>query len=213
MARGRTYTLTDRHTGEQLTVMGRNAARAMQRAHPGRYRSSEYDIRTEPARRGLVPLAKARGHAARPEPYDPQLEAVVKDIRSGKSLSQATRHNHVSQEKARAYLRQTGVVEKERGRWVVTVDFRGRELSIFTQGREITITVPDYKAARFIGQYMSAVGHFTRTGDVSLLEPFQGKSVMDDKGHRYPLETRPNVLFRLTSVQTETFHEIYRIVA
>ena len=59
---------------------------------------------------------------------------------------------------------------------------------------------------------MSAVGRFLDTNDRSALTPFVGRSVVDLSGKEHPLETRPNVLYRLASAAEHTFEQVYRIV-
>jgi hypothetical protein len=92
-------------------------------------------------------------------------------------------------------------------------DKRPRPFRIFSRGREVEVILPGYDEARLAGQYMSAVGHFLRTNDRKFLRPFEGRSVVDVRGKRHPLETRPNVLYRLSPDSTESYPQIYRIVA
>jgi hypothetical protein len=63
-----------------------------------------------------------------------------------------------------------------------------------------------------VGRFMSAVGHFLETNNRSVLTPFAGQSVADIDGRKHPFETRPNVLYRLSSAGEHTFEQIYRIV-
>jgi hypothetical protein len=137
----------------------------------------------------------------------------LRGVREGKSLQKAARSAHVAPERLRAYLDEAAHVEKEKGRIVIRDDVRPRHFRLFSAGKEIEVTLAGYDEARLAGQYMSAVGHFLRTNDVSYVEPFRGKSVRDVNGKRYVLETRPNVLYRLNLDSTESYEQIYRIVA
>jgi hypothetical protein len=175
--------------------------------------ASEYARRIERGRRLGRSRPEARGHGTKPNTYDPKLEEGIKGLRKGKSLRAAAKEARVAPERLQKYVRQTGVVEKERGRYVVKEDLRPRRLLLFSKGQKIEITVPGYAEARLVGDYMAAVKQFLRTNDRSHLEPFEGKSVADTKGRKHAFETRRNTLYRLNLDHRETFHQIYRIVA
>lgn len=82
----------------------------------------------------------------------------------------------------------------------------------YSQGEAIVVTVKP-TAARLIGEYMSAVGHFLETNNPAPLSPFRGKSFADAAGKRHPLETNPNTLYQLADTGAATFEDVYRIVA
>jgi hypothetical protein len=174
----------------------------------------EYQKRIE---RGLakgLSKSQARGHGEiKPIKYDRRLEEGVKEIRKGKSLTYAAKSIRAAPETLRKYLNQSGIAKKEKGRFHIGKDQRLREMRIFSQGRDQTITVKGYEAAAEIGSYMSAVNQFLATNDPSVLEPFKGQFIRDSKGKNYIFETRPNVLYRLNASSTESFEEVYRIVA
>jgi hypothetical protein len=172
--------------------------------------------------RGLS-RGQARGHPGPKRPYvapgvstpryDPKLEKGLREVREGGSLQKAARSTHVAPERLRAYLGEAARVERVKGRLVIRDDYRPRPFRIFSQGREVDVVLPGYDEARLAGQYMSEVGWFLRTNDVSLLAPFRGRSVQDVSGKRYVLETRPNVLYGLNLDSTESYEQIYRIIA
>ncbi len=143
--------------------------------------------------------------------YDRQLEAAVKQVRAGKSLTKASASVGVSAERVRSYMAGQGIGEKVGGRWCVGEDCRTRDMPIFTNGETRTINVRGYEDSRLIGEYMSAVGRFLETGDTSHLEPYVGKSVTDASGQKHPFETDPNTLYQLSSGGTDDFSQIYRI--
>jgi len=56
---------------------------------------------------------------------------------------------------------------------------------------------------------MSAVGWFLKTNDISHLEPFIKKTVKDTDGKIHPLETRPNVLYRISHDGGSSFEQVH----
>jgi hypothetical protein len=183
---------------------------------------AEYRRRIE---RGLArgfTRSQARGHPGKGQRYvsrskttpryDRRLEMGLREMRGGRSLKSSAKSIHVSPERLRTYVQETGVVRKERGRWVVGEDHRLRELPVYSGGKAYRITVPDYESSALVASYMSAVGQFLRTNDRSHLAPYVGKWVTDVRGVLYVFETRPNVLYRLHAAGVESFPEVYRLV-
>ncbi len=184
---------------------------------------AEYQRRIE---RGLargLSRSQARGHPRSSESlgsgrmtvpaYDPRLEAGLKLIRAGTPLTHAAPAIGVSRERLRRYVVQTGVVEKQRGRWTVLQDNRARVMPIFSAGRSITVSIAGYEQSALAGRYMAAVGAFRDSNDPSYLAPFVGESITDVRGKRHLFETRPNMLYRLAIGDDDPFEQIYRIVA
>jgi hypothetical protein len=144
--------------------------------------------------------------------YDPRLEEGLKAMRAGKGLDPAAKAAGVAPERLRAYIRQTGVVEKRGRRWQVVHDQRPRQVQLYSGGQVVITTVPGYDPAALVGGYMAAVKEFLNTNDPSVLQRFVGESVVDVRGRRHVFETRPNVLYRLALSGGESYEQVYRIV-
>ncbi len=186
------------------------------------------DYRAEYRRRIARGLAKgltrgqSRGHAKskskkratkqRTPKFDPRLELGFKSLREGESLTASARTVGVSPAKLQRYVVGTGLGRKRRGRWVFHKDRRRREMPLYSAGAAIVVNVSPAIASE-IGAYMSAVRRFLETNDTDHLAPFAGKSIRDAAGRKHPFETRPNVLYRLSASEAESFEDIYRIVA
>jgi hypothetical protein len=80
-------------------------------------------------------------------------------------------------------------------------------------GRVHVVIADGFVPAHLAGAHHHAVGEFVRTNDLSFLKPFEGKSVRTVSGRKYLLETDPNALHRIASMDSPPFHEIYEIVS
>ena len=181
---------------------------------------AEYRRRIE---RGLargLSRSQARGHPKANEQAiepivpkgDPGLEAAIREMNRGTSMTAASRSRHVSAERLRRFLSLQGLAEREGRRWVMT-DSRPRQVPVMTGGRVRILAVDGFDQARLVGEHHQAVGEFVRTNDIELLKPFEGKFVRAINGRKYPLETDPNALHRIAATDTPPFHEIYAITS
>lgn len=187
------------------------------------------DFKAEYARRiargqakGLT-RSQARGHPRHHEPHvadiatvrpwDPELEQGLAAIREGRSMTAAARSLGVAPERLRSYVRRTGVAAKERGRWRVGADYRERQMLVYSDGQELHIVVPGFADASAVSRYMAGVRWFIHSNDPAHLAEFAGQGVTDADGVFHPFEVRENVLYRLHSSATETFEQVYQIVA
>jgi hypothetical protein len=183
---------------------------------------AEYRRRIERALANGLSRAQARGHRRASEAKiiqtraqrkleDAKLQMGLRFLRKEKNFTLAAREAHISPERLRTHALEKGIIEKKGRYWVIRHDLPRRVL-IYTAGREKQITVGDFSEASLVGKYMSAIGWFLRTNDISHLRPYIHKAVSDIAGDSYPLETRPNILHRLAGAGVSSFEQIYRIV-
>lgn len=85
-------------------------------------------------------------------------------------------------------------------------------MPLYSRRRELTVNV-DVEAASQVGEYMNDVRRFLESNDDGYLKPWIGRTITDIKGHRHPVETGPNTLYRLSHAGRSSFEEIYRIHA
>lgn len=142
---------------------------------------------------------------------DERLQRALQVLRQEKNLAAAAKAAGIAPERLRQFAASKGAITKKKRRWIINPALP-RRMPLFSQGRQITITVGDLSSASLIGRYMSAVGFFLKSNDRRLLPPFSGRSVTDISGKAFPFETNPNALYRLASAGGETFEQVYRIV-
>ena len=181
---------------------------------------AEYRRRKEQGLAKGLSLSQARGHPKpsetpvqrKPVEPDPNLEAVIREMNQGRSMTAAARDAHISAERLRRFLVQDDLADKQGQLWVPK-DQRPRRIPVMTGGRFRVLTVDGYQQARIVGEHHNAVGQFVRSNILSVIEPFVGLHVRGANGKTYPLETDPNALHRIAAMDTPPFHEIYEIVS
>jgi hypothetical protein len=183
------------------------------------------DYRKEYARRVAVASQKglsrsaARGHPRAGErqkppstktvdPYSRE-EQALKMMRRGSSLRDAANHYRMSQERLRAYLKETTGATRENGRWKI-VDHRLRQFPFYSNGAVVTPWMSLEQTSE-AGRYMQAVKQFLRTGDATLLAPSAGKGARDVNARFYPFELDENTIYELDHRDEAVIPEQYRI--
>jgi hypothetical protein len=104
--------------------------------------------------------------------------------------------------------------KRRHGRNASKTGLRRREyaaMRFFSDGKTV-IAVVNRRNASAIGSYLAAVRRLLDTNDTEPLEQFAGQTAKDVRRNIYPLEIRPNVLYRLNAT-VEPFEEVYRLVA
>lgn len=179
---------------------------------------AEYRRRIERGLKRGLSRSHARGHAKaadqqakiKPPQSNAAINAAVREMNRGSSLTAAARANHVSPERLRGFLTFFHLGGRKGRRWV-THDNRARRLPVLTGGEFRILTLAGYEQARLVGEHYNAAGAFVRTNDVQLLIPFKNSFVRSTDGTRHRLETNPNALHRIAAMDTPAFHEIYEI--
>jgi hypothetical protein len=183
------------------------------------------DYRKEYARRVALATQKglsrsaARGHPKAGERRKPpsaktvdphsREEQALRMMRRGSSLRDAANHYRMSQERLRAYLKETTGATRENGRWKI-VDHRLRQFPFYSNGAVVTPWMGLDQTSE-AGRYMQAVKQFLRTGQASFIAPFAGKGARDIGGKFYPFEFDENTLYELDHRDEAVIPEQYRI--
>jgi hypothetical protein len=179
----------------------------------------EYAKRVAPgAQRGLS-RAAARGHpragerrqeaAGRTIDPNSREELALKMMRRGSSLRDAAGQYRMSQERLRAYLKESTAATRENGRWKI-VDRRSRQFPFYSNGQLVVPRLTLDQASE-AGRYMQAVKRFLQSGDNGFLAAFEGKGVRDTSGRFHPFELDENTLYELDHRGEAVIPELYRI--
>lgn len=159
---------------------------------------------TRKIRSGLIIKQKRRGIT------DSRLQAGLAALRDNGSLNSASRAARVSSKKFKREALKRKLIKRRGKVWIVRHDLI-RELSIYSEGRQVTLRLRT-GSSRLAGKYMSAVGAFLRSNNIRILDQFIDRGVKDIAGKRHGFETNPNTLYRLASATDEAFESIYRII-
>jgi hypothetical protein len=184
------------------------------------------DYKQEYQRRIARGLAKgrsrsqSRGHPKRrekpiskktkPPLHDPRIAQAVAKLFRGKSLSDSATESGVSPERLRKVVKDYRLAIRRKGKWKVSLKKLAWEVALFTRGRVEQVQFDDPEEVSRAMSYMASVRHFKDTQDISALAPYRGETVRDLRGTKHPLETRENVLYRLSSSIPEREDKFYR---
>lgn len=142
---------------------------------------------------------------------DARLEHALTVLSDTSDIAAAARSIRVSQTKFKQVAARQRLIRKHGKNWVVVGGLQRRML-VYTDGRQLILTLPGIKTARLVGKYMATVGRFLRTNQVKHIKQFSGLMFRDASGKSRPFETDPNILYQLTSTNDASFESIYRIV-
>ncbi len=181
--------------------------------------ASEYRRRIERGLKRGWSRSKARGHGmttkrrrkATPRKYGKEFELALRGLRLFNNQRLAAKSGGISTKRFRQFLREKRLAHFRKGRWRFT-DRRVRTVRAITTRGDNPSTVKGFDAASAVMSHREAVRKFLLDPDPKLLEPFRDWPITDVEGRTHHLETRPNVLYRLSAAGTESYEEIYRLI-
>jgi hypothetical protein len=161
-------------------------------------KSSSENIARSPAKKRRRPLS------------DPQSEKALRLMRAGNSQRLAAKSAGVPLKRFRQFTRENKLARFRKGKWHFT-DKRRRQIVAITTRGEKELVVRGFEPASWAMSHRNAVREFFETADISLLAPFDGVSITDERGQKFFLETGPNVLLRHSSAGGEPYEQIYKL--
>jgi hypothetical protein len=210
--------------GKAGVAMAERDVRGRFTSKPTEALSPAYRQRLERGRRRGVSLGAARGHGTRPqpkwaskasftrEPYRTSLE-VLRQMRHGKSLYQASREQHIAPDTVRRYVG-SALVHGSDGRYRAKPNDRlYRRMRFLDEQGRVDVEVASAREASKLAQYWAAVDHYARTGDTRPLRRFEHMRLrLRDKSVRR-FVTDPTVLDRLALAGELSFEDLYELAA
>ena len=142
---------------------------------------------------------------------DPALEKALRYLRFTNNQKRAAQGAGVSVKRFRRFLQRSKVAKFKGRRWHFN-DRRRRKIVAITTTGERELIVRGFEPASWAMSHRNAVREFRDTGDISLLKPFEGVSITDNRGKNHDLEARPNVLYRLAATGGEPYEQIYKLL-
>ena len=134
-------------------------------------------------------------------------------MRTGLSRSAATRLEHI---KPSTFMRHAGRAVRQDtpgGRYrALATDRLPRELEVPSARGPVRVSAKGIKQAREFSRYANAVLHFNRTGDISRLTPFRGKTFAAN-GERIAFVTDPTLLMELAEADALRLDQLYASLA
>jgi hypothetical protein len=180
--------------------------------------AAEYRRRMERGLKRGWSRSKARGHKKPLKPRTKPLSAdagqrfedALRALRLFNNQKLAAQSGGVSPRAFRRFLRENRLAHFRKGRWRFT-DRRQRKVRAITTRGDKDLKVKGFNPASAVMRHRAAVREFLNTNDPSLLERFKNWPIVDAEGRTHHLETRPNVLYRLSAAGSESYEEIYRL--
>jgi len=130
--------------------------------------------------------------------------------RESRSLTRAAREADTTVATVMKYAG-TAVVRRKNGRYKAKPwDRLTRSMKFLTRKGIIELEVKDSRSASRIGQYMTAVDEYLKTGNAQVLRPYKGRAVTVDRDPR-PFITDRTKLERLAAAGEVSFEDLYTI--
>ena len=147
-----------------------------------------------------------RKRGNRRDTYNRALHVLARMRRTGETLTSAAREEHIDLRTVRKYLgaELRGITNGEVQ--PTKADRRVRNMMIPTEKGVEPSSIHGSKEASQLGRYMSAVGKYLTTGDISGLEEFEGQTIAGRQ-----LITDPDVLNSLAQAGALQPDQIYAL--
>jgi hypothetical protein len=137
--------------------------------------------------------------------------SVLGLMRQGKAMTAAARETGVDRRTVARHLG-NAIAKHSDGQYHAKPSDRiSRSMVIYSEGKQVEVTIPNSKTASTIGQYFNAVRRFLNTADKRSLDAFKGVTVTDAEGEMHVLETNVKRLKKIESAKEDReFFEIYK---
>jgi hypothetical protein len=199
-------------------------ARGRFAAKPAEALTAAYRRRIERGAARRQALSMARGHGARAlpawrtaavsglGPYQKSLD-VLRRMRHGESLSQATRAAHVAPDTVRRYAGSALTMDAHGRYRAKAVDHLHRRMKALDEHGLVAVDVANSREATKLAEYWHAVDHYLKTGDAGGVRRFERMRLhLRDKSVRR-FVTDPDTLDRLARAGEVSFEDLYELAA
>jgi hypothetical protein len=151
--------------------------------------------------------------AGRKTGVDPKLEAALKSMRHGFTLTDSAKRHHVSRSRLRAYAKTHAGARREGGGWTFD-DERIRQLPIFSEGEVRIVRVRGYEPAMLGGRHWNEALQALKEPEEAkaFARRWEGISIRDTSGRRHPLATDLNEIYSAAHAHEEPYEQIYKLV-
>jgi hypothetical protein len=151
-------------------------------------------------------MRNGNGRRGKTDTYNRALHVLARMRRTGEALTAAAREVHIDPRTVRKYLgaELRGITNGEVQ--PTKADRRVRNMLIPTEKGVEPSSIHGSKEASQLGRYMSAVGKYLTTGDISGLEEFEGQTIAGRQ-----LITDPDVLSSLAQAGALQLDQIYAL--
>ncbi len=180
---------------------------------------AEYARRKKRATERGISLSVARGHPRAGEKglrlpsFDPTLEAALKTMRSGVTLTEAAVRARVSRERLSGYAKVQAGAARSGKSWTFN-DRRRRRVQIIHNGEVVQILDEGYEPARAAGQYMDDAARMI--ADPRRIADFQDRwgyrAIRTANGRLVTFTTDINEIYQALHARDRPFEQIYKLV-